>query len=190
LAKYESSDTCKDRALSGMRDKSESMCFWKCSSSTVIISYGFRETYSRAAIIKTNFMKVFITFTFKGSENRKEIEELCEIVKNTGFEDFCFIRDVENYQKIFDDPKELMERAREEIRKCDVLLFDATNKSTGRAIEVGVAYSNKKKIIVLMQKETFIKDTLKGVADAIITYENIGDIGTELRNLYLEWQKA
>jgi hypothetical protein len=33
------------------------------------------------------------------------------------WQDFCFIRDVENYQKVFDNPKELMKRALEEIIK-------------------------------------------------------------------------
>lgn len=132
-------------------------------------------------------MKVFITASFKEGKNRAEIERLCSIVKNAGFEDFCFIRDIENYQKVFKDPKELMNRSKEEILKCDALLFDATNKSTGRAVEVGIAYSNKKKIIIIMKKETRIKDTLKGVADAIITYQAIEDIQNDLKRLYLEW---
>ena len=135
-------------------------------------------------------MKVYITTTFKGDKNKKEIEQLCSIVKNAGFEDFCFIRDVENYKKVFDDPKELMDRAREEIKKCDVLLFDATEKSTGRAIEVGIAFSNKKKIIAIMKEGTSIKDTLRGAADAIITYKRIEDIQNDLKRLCLEWTKT
>ena len=132
-------------------------------------------------------MKVFITSSFKEGKNKKEIEQLCSVVKNASFEDFSFIRDVENYKKMFSDPKELMDRAREEIKKCDVLLFDATNKSTGRAVEVGIAYSNKKKIIVIMKEGTQIKDTLKGVADSIITYEKIEEIQKELKSLYIKW---
>lgn len=135
-------------------------------------------------------MKVFITASFKEGKNKKEIEQLCSIVKSAGFEDFCFIRDVENYQKVFNNPKELMNRAREEILKCDALLFDATEKSTGRAIEVGIAFSNKKKIIVIMKKGTLIKDTLKGVSDAIIIYEAIEDIQKDLKRLCLEWSKT
>lgn len=135
-------------------------------------------------------MKVFITASFKEGKNRKEIEEICGIVKNAGFKDFCFIRDIENYQKMFEEPKELMERAREEIIKCDVLLFDATNKSTGKAIEVGIAFSNHKKIIVIMKNGTVVKDTLKGVADSIITYKNIEDIADSLQSLYSEWTNA
>lgn len=132
-------------------------------------------------------MKIFITATFKNGENKSEIEQLCAIVKNAGFEDFCFIRDVENYQKVFSDPKELMEKARAEILNCDALLFDATEKSTGRAIEAGIAYANKKKIIVIMKEGTEIKDTLRGVADLVITYKNIEDIQDGLKQTLLEW---
>lgn len=68
--------------------------------------------------------KVFITASFENAENKKEIEELCFLVKAAGFIDFCFIRDVENYQKVFDNPKDLMDRALEEIKNCDYLLID------------------------------------------------------------------
>ena len=135
-------------------------------------------------------MKVFITATFKNDENKKEIEQLCSLVKSAGFEDFCFIRDIENYQKIFNDPKELMDRARTEINNCDVLLFDASEKSTGRAIEIGMAFSNKKRIIVIMKDGTEIKDTLRGVADVIITYKVIEDIQDDLKRIYLAWTKS
>lgn len=135
-------------------------------------------------------MKVFITASFKEGKNRKEIEQICSIVRNAGFEDFCFIRDVENYQKVFSNPKELMDRARMEILNCGALLFDATEKSTGRAIEVGIAFANKKKIIVVMKEGTKIKDTLRGVADLVITYKVIGDVQYDLEQIYLEWTKT
>ncbi len=134
-------------------------------------------------------MKIFITATFEGEKNKSEIEKLCSIVKSSGFDEFCFIRDIENYQKIFQDSKQLMSRAREEINKCDALLFDATNKSTGRAIEVGIAYSCNKMIIVIMHKGTKIGDTLKGVADAVITYNIIEDIQGDLNRLHVKWGK-
>lgn len=132
-------------------------------------------------------MKVYITATYKEGKNKTEIEQLCKIIKDSGFEDFCFIRDVENYKKVFNDPKELMNRARMEVLKCDVIFFDATERSTGRLIEVGMAFANGKKVIVIMKEGTEIKDTLKGVAYTIITYNKIEDIQEPLRNLYLEW---
>ena len=116
-------------------------------------------------------MKIFITSSF--GDSKEEIEKLCAIVKSAGFEDFSFIRDIENYQKIFEDPKDLMKRSEDEIKNCDALLIDMTDKPTGRAIEAGMAYSLGKKIIVIMKKGTAIKDTTRGIADAVIEYDVI-----------------
>jgi len=132
-------------------------------------------------------MKVFITASFKGGINKEEIELLCLLAKESGFQDFCFIRDIENYQKVFDDPKKLMNRSKEEIEKCDILLIDMTNKPTGRAIEAGIAFAQNKKIILIMKKGTKIKDTASGISDAIIEYENIRDIVEPLSSLFNEW---
>ena len=132
-------------------------------------------------------MKVFITASFKEGKNKDEIEHLCSLIKESGFQDFCFIRDVENYQKIFDDPKELMKRAKEEILKSDILLIDMTYKPTGRAIEAGIAFAQGKKIISIMQKGTKIKDTTKGISDAVIEYDDIKEIINPLNSLFKGW---
>lgn len=126
-------------------------------------------------------MKVFITASFKSGENRGEIEKLCNLVKEAGFEDFCFIRDVENYQKIFDNPKELMKRAKGEIKTCDFLLIDLTDKPTGRAYEAGIAYAYGKRIITIYKNGTQIKDTTRGISDLLIEYEKIEDIADSLK---------
>lgn len=123
-------------------------------------------------------MKVFITTSF--GDTRENVEHLCSLVKNAGFEDFCFIRDVENYQKVFDNPKDLMARSLEEIKKCDALLIDMTDKPTGRAFEAGMAYALGKKIIVVMKRGTEIKETTKGIANVIIEYKNIEEVTEKL----------
>lgn len=120
--------------------------------------------------------RVYITTSFQNTENKEEIEYLCSLVREAGFEDFCFIRDVEHYQHVFDNPKDLMDRALQEIKQCDYLLIDMTDKPTGRAIEAGMAYALGKKVVVIMKKGTVIKDTTRGIASKIIEYENIEDI--------------
>lgn len=134
-------------------------------------------------------MKVFITASFKEGKNKKEIENLCSLIRKSGFEDFCFIRDIENYQKTFENPKELMEKAKKEIEKCDALLIDMTEKPTGRAIEAGIAFAHNKKIIIIIKKGTKIKDTSKGISDAIIEYENLEEIIAPLNSLINKWKK-
>lgn len=126
---------------------------------------------------------MFITASFQNGENKKEIEYLCSLVKKAGFNDFCFIRDVENYQKVFTDPKELMKKAKEEIEKSDCLLIDMTDKPTGRAIETGMAYALSKKVVVIMKKGIQIKDTVRGIAGLIIEYNSIDEIVEPLSKL-------
>jgi nucleoside 2-deoxyribosyltransferase len=121
-------------------------------------------------------IRIFITASFQEGKNKAEIEHLCSLVRSAGFEDFCFIRDVENYQKMFSDPAALMIRAKEEIEKSDYLLIDITDKPTGRAIEAGIAYALGKKVVVIVKRGTQIKDTARGVSVAIIEYDKIEEI--------------
>lgn len=90
---------------------------------------------------------------------------------------------MENYQHIFNDPKELMKRALEEIKLSDWLLIDMTDKPTGRAIEAGIAFTLNKKIVVIMKKGTNIKETIRGISQAVIEYDSIDEIVSGLRKL-------
>lgn len=134
-------------------------------------------------------MKVFITASFQGEKNKKEIEELCSLVASAGFEDFCFIRDIENYQKVFENPKLLMKKVKEEINKCEALLFDATKKSSGRAIEAGIAFQAGKRIIVILKKGVKAKDSVLGIADEVIIYRGKEDLQRKLLEIRQRWQK-
>ncbi len=134
-------------------------------------------------------MKIYITAPFKNGDNKEEIEKICSIVKKAGFKDFCFIRDIENYQKIFDDAHELMTRAKQEIEKCEALMIDFDGPASGRMIELGIAYALKKKIVLITKKGTKVKETISGVTDAIIEYKNIEDIIEPMTQLLLEWRK-
>jgi nucleoside 2-deoxyribosyltransferase len=133
-------------------------------------------------------MKIYITHTFKGTENKPEIENLCRIVRESGAVDFSFIRDVENYQKIFTDPHDIMSQAKKAITDCDALLFDTTDLSPGKAIEAGIAYQLNKKIIVIFKKGSEKWNTVLGIANLVIEYDQIEDIKTPLVNYLLSIQ--
>lgn len=115
--------------------------------------------------------------------NKKEIDGLCELVRSAGFEDFCFVRDVEKYKHIFNNPQELMQKAKEEIGKSEFFLVDMTNSPTGRSIEAGIAYALGKKVIVMVKKGTLVKDTVSGIAWLVIEYEKIEEIKKPLFGL-------
>ena len=121
-------------------------------------------------------MKLFITHTFKGNENKSEIENLCNLVNQSGWQDFSFIRDVENFQKKFQNSKTLMSTARQAITECDALLFDLSDPSVGKGIELGIAYRLGKKIIIIKKPDTEIRNTVIGCADLVIDYTDISQI--------------
>lgn len=126
--------------------------------------------------------KIYITVSFDGTNNREEIEYLCSLIKKAGFEDFCFIRDIKHFKHVFDSPEELMIQTLGEVKKCDYLLIDMSDKPIGRAIEAGMAYALGKKIVVIMKKGTAIKDTTRGIADVIIKYDNLEKIVQKLES--------
>jgi nucleoside 2-deoxyribosyltransferase len=133
------------------------------------------------AIVK--LMKLFVTARFKGDENIADIERLCRIARNAGFDDFCFIRDIEKYQRgVFSDSHELMARAREELLKCDALLIDVTDSpGGGRVIEAGIAFGHNKPVIIIAKRGTKVGVPMSGIAAVIIEYDEIDDIAAPLR---------
>lgn len=135
-------------------------------------------------------MKVYVTASFRGSDNKEEIERLCALIQQAGFEDFCFIRDIENYQKVFDDAHELMRRAKEEMAKCDVLLMEYDGPGHGRMVELGIAYALGKRIILITKKGTFVKETIFGVTNSLIEYKHLEDIVDPLKQLRSDWEQA
>lgn len=121
-------------------------------------------------------LKVFVTATFKGTDNKLEIEKLCNYIKQAGLEDFCFVRDVEHYQKIFSNSHQLMHRTLDEIKGCDALLINYDGPASGRMVELGIAYSLGKKIVIIKKHDFVMKDTIAGVSDLVISYEDLSDI--------------
>lgn len=127
-------------------------------------------------------MKVYVASRFKAGDNRRAIEQLCESVRGAGMKDFSFIRDIENYEHTFDNPKELWQRSYDELGACDALLVDVSdNPSGGRMIEIGIAYALHKRIFITVRKGTHYKNVFKGVATAIIEYETHKDLTRQLK---------
>ena len=117
-------------------------------------------------------MKIYVTARFKGEANKTEIEKLCLAVRDSGMEDFCFIRDVENYQKTFNNPNDLWERSLFEIKSCDALLIDVSDVPTGgRVIEAGIAYALGLPVFVIAKTGLPCKDIFVGIATEVIFYD-------------------
>lgn len=129
-------------------------------------------------------MKLYVTARFKGDENKADIEELCQVVRSAGFDDFCFVRDVEQYKRgVFADPHQLMLRARKELLQCDALLIDVSdNPSGGRVIEAGIAFGHNKPVIIIAKRGTQVGVPMLGISVVVVEYDKIEDILEPLRN--------
>lgn len=127
-------------------------------------------------------MRLFVTARFKSDENKADIEKLCGIARKAGFDEFCFIRDIEKYQRgVFSSAHELMARAREELLRCDALLIDLSdNPGGGRVIEAGIAFGHGKPVIVIAKRG------MTGIATLVIEYENIEDIRDHLKEFIIQ----
>lgn len=123
-----------------------------------------------------------MTARFKSDENKADIEKLCGIARKAGFDEFCFIRDIEKYQRgVFSSAHELMARAREELLRCDALLIDLSdNPGGGRVIEAGIAFGHGKPVIVIAKRG------MTGIATLVIEYENIEDIRDHLKEFIIQ----
>lgn len=127
---------------------------------------------------------MYITTRFSNAaDNKAQVDELCAAVAAAGFEDFHFIRDIEQYRKnVFPSQKALWAKAKQCIKACDALLIDVSDSpSGGRVVEAGIAYALGKPVYVIVQKGVAYKDFYNGIAEAVIEYETPSDITDELR---------
>lgn len=127
-------------------------------------------------------MKVYVTARFKGKINRDEIEALCGAVRAAHMQDFCFVRDVENYKHTFDNPKDLWARTYDELAACDALLIDVSNHPTGgRVVEAGMAFAMRKPIYVIVKKGEPYKQVFDGIGSTVIEYTDYKEVTAQLK---------
>lgn len=127
-------------------------------------------------------MKVYIAASHKGIENKQHIEELCKAVRDAKMADFCFIRDIQNYEDKITDQKLLWDKIYDEIGSCDAFLIDVSGHPTSsRLVEMGIAFALRKPIIVVERQGTHHKELFYGVSSAIIKYKDLPDLTRKLK---------
>ena len=78
-----------------------------------------------------------------------------------------------------------MKKALDQVEKADILIVELSNKSVGVGIEAGYAKAKGKPIIYLHKKGTDFKQTMKGIADTVITYKDTKDLINQISSLEL-----
>jgi nucleoside 2-deoxyribosyltransferase len=135
------------------------------------------------SVIITNMKKVFISYSFSKREDVRELHEKLKKLLEDKFnlEVYAFVFD---YKDNVDD-KKLMRDALQKVDEADCLIVELSNKSLGIGIEAGYANAKGKPIIYLNKRGTELKQTMKGIADVVITYEKEEDLLNQISNLEL-----
>ena len=95
---------------------------------------------------------------------------------------------LEVYAFVFDfnekvNDKKLMDRALAKVDESDVVIVELSNRSVGVGIEAGYAKAKGKPVVYLHKKGTEIKQTMNGIADVVITYEDTKNLINQLSDL-------
>jgi nucleoside 2-deoxyribosyltransferase len=78
------------------------------------------------------------------------------------------------------DIKEVVSKAIESVKKCDLILVEASEKASGAYFEVGYAKALRKKVIIIHRKGTET-NFLDAAADASIEYDDFEDLKGKLK---------
>ena len=88
----------------------------------------------------------------------------------------CIARDIERWGEKELPAGELMKVSFEEIEKSDIAVLEMSEKGGGLGIKAGYAHARGKPIIVLIGSEHDLSNTLRGIADSIITYKELASL--------------
>jgi nucleoside 2-deoxyribosyltransferase len=129
-------------------------------------------------------MRCYITSRFKNARaEQANILALCDTIRNAGFEDVSFIRDIEQFDPHhFSSQQEVWSASLELLSSCDCLFIDVTDApSGGRIVEAGMAFALGLPIYVAVQGDAEYKSFYDGIATTIIRYTSLDDLATKLR---------
>lgn len=129
-------------------------------------------------------MKIFLSIKYHTDHaNRERIEAIARAVDRCGFKTICIARDVEQWGKFHFDADELMRRTFAEIDASDLVVVDLTEKGVGVGIEAGYARAKGIPIVVIAQRGVDISATLRGIARAVIFYDDLEKLDGVLKGI-------
>lgn len=127
--------------------------------------------------------KVFISYSFSKREEKRKLHNKVKklLEEKFGYEVYAFVFD---YKEKVDD-KKLMKDALDKVNESDLIIIELSHKSVGVGIEAGYAKAKGKPIIYLHNKSADLKQTMNGIADAVVEYTDTDDLIKKLTLLEL-----
>ncbi|MCD4771674.1 nucleoside 2-deoxyribosyltransferase domain-containing protein [archaeon] len=135
-------------------------------------------------------MRIYVAYKLSGTNVEKlrlRLEKISKIIEKLGHKSFIFIRDVQDWKPGEMKPEEVMERARIEMKKSDVILvvLESAEKGEGLLIESGYMKGLGKKLIVA-SKEDCRGFLLKGIADEVFEFDGDRELEDKLNRIFGE----
>lgn len=119
--------------------------------------------------------RAFMSLKFHdGDEDKKKIEDLTQALQKAGIQNFVMARDVEKYgQAVLPEGAKLMpDYAFPEMRKCDMLIVEFSEKGVGLGIGAGYAYAIGLPIYVIAKTGSDISLTISSLATEVFFYDD------------------
>lgn len=89
---------------------------------------------------------------------------------------------IEQYHFSMSEEREMMNKAMEEIDRCDLLIAETSVKGIGIGIEAGYAKGKNIPVIYLRHKGASHSSTLSGLSDYQIIYSDENDLSLKLNS--------
>lgn len=122
-------------------------------------------------------MKAYIGIKYhEDYRNKLVVNKISSALERIGYKTSCIVRDIENDGQVKYDPFKLMELTFKEIDSCDLLVIELTEKGVGLGIEAGYAFAKDIPIFTIVKKGADISETLIGISQKILFYDDIEDI--------------
>lgn len=129
-------------------------------------------------------MKAYIGIKYHEDYNNKSVvDKISSNLEKKGYETICIVRDIRDDEQTRYTSNELMELTFEKINACDLVVIELTEKGVGLGIEAGYAYAKEIPIITMAKRGFDIYETLVGISNRIIIYDDIENIDVELKGL-------
>ncbi len=129
-------------------------------------------------------MKAYIGIKYhEDYSNKLVVDKISSFFEKKGYETICIVRDIKDNEQTEYTPTELMELTFKKIDTCDLVIIELTEKGVGLGIEAGYAYAKEIPIITIAKRGSDISETLVGISNKVILYDDIENIDIQLKDL-------
>lgn len=120
-------------------------------------------------------MKAYITCPVSHSQKRLSLLPTIEkITREVGLDAFVF--------KVGGEPQDIFNRDYEQLKSCQVLIADVSERSHGVGIEIGISFCLGLKRVLLLESGQLVTKLAQGMPDTIIIqYDDESQLTSRLR---------